>query len=130
MRCTTASIGLSGIGIEIDARCLPDFHLADIAFRNETAQVDLAQIEQRDDGRSGLDHFAGLGGARHDGSIERRGNDQIVSVFFSLLQLEARLCRAGQSIFDIALLLRDLLAYGRRSETRECRGWRGLPAPW
>ena len=61
-----------GRGIEIDARGLADFHLADLAFGDESAQIDFAQIEQRDDGGAGGHHFAGLGGARHDGAVEGR----------------------------------------------------------
>ena len=88
MRCTTASIGLIGRGIEIDARGLADLHFADLPFRHESAQIDLAHIEQRHDGGAGRDHFARLGGACHHGAVEWRGDDEILPIFLRLRKLE------------------------------------------
>ena len=42
--------GLLRIGIEIDVRRLSDFDFSDAPFRHEAAQIDLAEIEQTDDG--------------------------------------------------------------------------------
>ena len=48
--------------IEIDVGGLADLHFADLPFGDKAAQIDFAQIEQRDDGGTGCNHFAGLGG--------------------------------------------------------------------
>ena len=43
------------IGVEINARGLADFYLADLALRNKAAQIDFGQVEERDDGGAGGD---------------------------------------------------------------------------
>ena len=83
-------MGWSGVGIEIDTRRLAVLDPADLAFGNEAAQINLVQIEQRDDGRAGGDDFAGFGGTGDDGAVEGRGDDQVAAILLGFRQLGAR----------------------------------------
>ena len=79
------------IRVEIDARRLSDLDRADPAFRHEPAQVDPAQIDERDDRGAGAHHFSRLRRARDDRAVERRADRQIGAVGLRLGQLRARL---------------------------------------
>ena len=82
--------------VEIDARGLADFYLADLALRHESAQIDLGQVEQRDDGGPGGHDFARLGGARDDGPGERRADGEVVAIVLRLGELGAGLLRSAR----------------------------------
>ena len=69
---------------------LPDFYLSNLAFRDIAAQIDFAEIKQRNDSRSGSDYFAGLGRARNDGAAEGRDNGEVFAIGLCFIQLELR----------------------------------------
>ena len=92
----------------------PTFTRADLAFGNVAAQIHLAQIEQRDDGRAGGEHFAGFGGAGDHSAIEGRGDGEIVAVGLGFEQGGPRVLFIGGGAGDIGLLLRDLAGAGCR----------------
>src|ERR1019366_3099227 len=96
------------VGVEIDMGRLPDFYFADIPFRHKASQINFAQIQERNDGGSGGDHFTGLGGPGDYGSGEWRPYVEVLPVGLRLSKLSLSLLRLCGGIGDFSLLLRDL----------------------
>ena len=138
-RSTYASMGFVGDGVEVDARRLAHAHAADLALGNEGAQVDLAQVHQRDDRRAGHHDLARLGRARGDGARERRDDPEVLPVGARLLEHGAGALGLGLRGGDVRLRLEDLSLHrghlrGANRRVREIRlrghrASRGRPRP-
>ena len=101
-------MGVVGRRVEVHPRRLADAHAPDLALRHERAQVDLAEVHERDDGRAGHDHFPRLRRARGDGARERRDDREVAPVGPRFLELGARPLGVRLQGGDVGLGLEDL----------------------
>ena len=76
------------------------------------------------------DHFARLGGARHHGAVEGRGDDQILPVVLGFRKLEAGLLsgRASRTRSPPAAARFACAPY--QPGSCECPDWRDWPGRW
>src|SRR5260370_20183266 len=88
---------------------LPDLDPADFTLWHKAPQVDLGEIEERDDWGAGLNHLTRLGGSSNNGAGKRRDHGQVLAIGIGLGQLKPRLLRAGDASCDFRLLLDQLL---------------------
>ena len=77
-----------GVGIEIDASRLADLHLPNLAFRDKAPQINLLEIEQRDDCGSGCNDFSRFRRTGNHRAIERSANNQVGAIRLCLRKLE------------------------------------------
>ena len=92
---------------------MAEFHFANLPLGNIAAQIDFAEVDQRDQSGAGSDHFAGFRGSRCHDAVERSTDDEVLAVCLSLKQLAARVHGVGLGAGDFGSLLRDLLSDDR-----------------
>src|SRR5207248_6992454 len=69
--------GLFWIRIQVDLRLLTDLNFPNYAFRNETTQIEFAQIDHSEDRLPRLNHSARLGRARQNRARDWRMDRQV-----------------------------------------------------
>ena len=106
---------------------LADLDFADLAFGHEAAQINFAEIKQRDDGGAGV--TTSPGSAARVTTVPEKGALTVRSCRLACGFGElGRACwRLGVGAGDLSLLLSDLAVHDGRLAIRECLGWRDWP---
>src|SRR5437870_3382374 len=97
------------IRIEVDTRCLAQLNASNVTLGNKAAQIDLTEIEHRNDRSSGRHNLAGFSRARRNRAVERRDDSKINAIGLRLFDLRIRTFCISLRRGYIGLRLRNLL---------------------